>query len=130
MAGVVIAESGPLTSEMAEHPNFKFPFGVKFALHAIGSWIESRFYSGPDDHAKGDYFVGKFFGSYTGKVHPAGGYFCDKKLPPEVAHWRVGSGAFWKVQKTYPSGGEGQRVSASDTDRLKIYGPFLEKASS
>ena len=26
--------------------------------------------------------------------------------------------------------GDDKRVSASDTDRLKIYGPFLEKASS
>ncbi len=113
VAAVILAEPGPLTSEIAEHPKFKFRFGVRFALHATGSWIESQFYSGPDDHAKGDYFLGKFFGSYEGKGHPFDGYFCNQETTLEgLQHWRLGSGAFyWRVQNSYPSGGEGQRVS-------------------
>lgn len=112
VAGVVLVDPGPLTTEMAEHPNFKFPFGVRFTLHATGSWIESRFYSGPDDHAKNDYFLGKFFGSYEGKGHPMAGYKCSRETSVEsLQHRRLGSGAFFGMHKTYPSGGEGQGVS-------------------
>lgn len=112
VAGVILAEPGPLTSEIAKHPNFRFPFGARFALHTAGSWIESRFYSGPDDHARGDYFVGKFFGSFEGKGHPAGGYMCNQETSLEaLQHWRLGSTAFFKLGKTYPSGEEGQRFS-------------------
>ncbi|MFQ5944511.1 MAG: alpha/beta hydrolase, partial [Anaerolineales bacterium] len=108
VAGVILAEPGPLTSEMGKHPNFKFPFGVRFALHTAGSWFESRFYSGPDDHARSDYFVGKFFGSFEGKGHPAGGYMCNQETSLEaLQHWRLGSTAFFKLGKTYPSGEEG-----------------------
>ncbi len=112
VAGVVLAEPGPLTSKMAEHPNFKFPFGVRFALHATGSWIQSRFHSGPDAHAKRDYFLGKFLGSYEGKGHPMAGYFCDKKTSREgTTHWRLGHRAMFRMQKTYPTGGAGERFS-------------------
>lgn len=129
VAGVVLVDPGPLTSEMAEHPNFKFPFGVRFTLHATGSWIESRFYSGPDDQAKDDYFLGKFFGSYEGKGHPMAGYKCSRETTVEgLQHWRLGSGAFFGMHKTYPKGGEGQGVSlvsgveAFDTEVLFLAG--------
>ena len=110
VAGVILAEPGPLTSEIAKHPNFRFRFGVMFALHAAGSWIESRFYSGPDSHAKRDYFLGKFLGSYEGKGHPMAGYFCDRQHPPAV-HWRLGSSAMFRMRKTYPGGEDGQTFS-------------------
>ena len=113
VAAVILAEPGPLTSEIAKHADLKFTYGVRFALHAIGSWVESRFYSGPDDRAKGDYFLGKYFGSYEGKGHPFDPYFCNQKTPLEgLQHWRLGSGAFnWKVTNSYPSDNAGQRVS-------------------
>ncbi len=112
VAGVVLAAPGPLTSEMADHLDFTFPFGARFVLHATGSWLESRFYAGPDEHAKGDYFVGKAFGAFAGKGHPMGGYFCDRETTLEgLRHWRLGSGAFFEVKKTYPSGEAGQRFS-------------------
>ncbi len=112
LAGVVLAEPGPLTSKMAEHDNFKFHVGAGFVFHVIGSWIDSRFYSGPDDHAREDYFQGKYLATYEGKGHPLAGYFCDNKVTiVGLQHWRLGRRAWVKLRKTYPSGEEGLRFS-------------------
>lgn len=112
VVGLVLAESGPLTSEMAEYPSFKFPFGVRFAFHAVGTWLESRFYSGPDDQARSDYFAGKFLGSYAGRGHPLAGYFCTEDVTQgDTQHWRLGGEALTYIKRTYPSGADGQRFS-------------------
>ena len=111
VGGAIFAEPGPLTWELANHPNFKFRPGLRFASHAAGSWIESRFYSGPDSHAKGDYFFGKFFGAYHGRGHPAAGYYCGGVPPQEARQRRLGSRAYWKVSKSYPSVGPARQFS-------------------
>ncbi|MCP4318995.1 MAG: alpha/beta hydrolase [Hyphomicrobiales bacterium] len=94
VAGVVFAEPGPLTSKMAEHENYKsafFDVGVGFMFHFLGSWLESWFYTGPDDHSRVDYLQGKYLASYEGMGHPLAGYFCDKKVSRAgTTHWRLG----------------------------------------
>lgn len=115
VAAAVFAEPGPLTEAMAKHPDFRFPFGLEFALHVTGTWIESRFQSSLDGHARDDYFMGKFLAGYEGAKHPLAGYFCGGQASLDgLTHWRLGSAALWTIPKTYPKAGEDQPFSLVD----------------
>ncbi len=112
VAGVVLAEPGPLTKKMTKHDSYQFHVGAGFILNFVGSWLESWAYSGPDGHARDDYFQGKYLAAYGGTGHPMARYTCDGKVPPEgLEHWRLGRRAWVAVRKTYPLSEEDQEFS-------------------
>ena len=127
VAGVVLAGSGPLTTQMANHPNFKFPVGSRFILFAAGTWIESQFYSGIGTHRKQDYFLGKILGAYEGNGHPWAGYVCGREITEELSpHWRAGSRAMSRLSKTYPKDRAGLQFSVvEEVDRFETEVLFL-----
>lgn len=100
----VLAEPAPLTQEVNLANSGKYRAGAGFLLNGLRAWFASRWKSGPDGDASGDYFLGRM-GTYEGQGHPMAGFFCNGEVPPPAfEHWRMGRRALIKVPESYSSG--------------------------
>lgn len=82
---LVLAEPGPLTSELANElsETVRIPRTPGVIVHAVKSWFESLHVTGPDGHERRDFLMTRLF-EYKGVEDPTADFYCNQDFPEEA----------------------------------------------